>query len=401
MAIDRSGQLANQLVTYLNRTQASSAGVDTTQLANIINGYLPSEEQLNAAGGSDLNLGVFKRFGGQDMVQGKLEIVTEGLWTGGTGSLTTFFTSSTQDAAAAGNYHLNVYNTSSAFSNAEVQFAIAYGHRTGGGWRGLGESDDSTLPTKGTYSQYRNILLTPTDTQFTFLSSSTAGTHNSDDIYVINVQRARYREKMDPGNMQISLSGSNGTITLIDDSGKKVDDTVGRAGRIFNVVSGTLNPGQPTATTAHTTEPNTGQGYGLFYPDVGIIILNPKALSGSVGVELAPTITTGSDAYNHRLLYYAIAAAGDFQARRTENISTSHFFVRLRNREFNFSNNPTFITGSAGKFYHQSFEGDPKTFPTTVGLYNDSNELLAVSKLSQPLRKSFDREVLIRVKLDF
>lgn len=402
MAIDRSGRLASQLSEYLNRAQSGNAGVDTSQLATIINGFLPAENQLDASGGSDaLNLGIFKRFAAQDVVQGKVEIVTEGLWTGGTGSLTSFFTSSTQDAAASGEYHLQVYNTSSALASAEVQFSVAYGHKTGGGWRSLTEDDDSTLPTKGIYSQYRNMLLTPTDSHFTFTSSSTAGTHDSNDIYVINVNRARYREKMDPGNLQLTLTGTNGTVTLIDDSGKKIDDTVGRAGRIFNIVSGTLNPGQPSSSTAHEQEPNTGQGYGLFYPDVGVIILNPKAISGSVGVEFAPVTTTSSDAYNHRKLFWAIQSGSDFQARRTENISTSHYFVRLRNREFNFSNNPTFTTGSAGAFYHSSFEGDPKTFPTTVGLYNDANELLAVAKMSVPQRKSFDRELLVRVKLDF
>lgn len=401
MAIDRSGRLANNLLDYINRAQASQTGVDTTQLANIINGFLPTGEQLNSSGGSDiLNLGVYKRFSSQDMVQGKTEIVTEGLWTGGTGSLTQFFTSSTQDSSTSGYYHLNVYNTSSALSSAEVQFAVAYGHRTGGGWRTLTESDDSTLPTKAIYSQYRNILLNPTDTTFTFLSSSTAGTHDSDEIYVINVQRARFREKMDPGNFQLAISGSSGLIYLIDDSGKKIDDTVGKAGRIFNVVSGSLNPGAPSASVVQTTDTSTGQGYGLFYPDVGIIVLNPVALENAAGLAASVTTTT-SDEYNHRKLYEGIKLGGDFQARRTENISTSHYFVRLRNREFNFSNNPTFVTGSAGAFFHSSFQGDPKTYPTTIGLYNDSNELLAVAKLSQPIKKSFDRELLIRVKLDF
>ena len=87
--------------------------------------------------------------------------------------------------------------------------------------------------------------------------------------------------------------------------------------------------------------------------------------------------------------------------RRTENVSTQHFFVRATNREFNFSNNPTFTSGSDGTLREPSFETDPKTYITTVGLYNDRQELLAVAKLSQPLMKSFQREALIRVKLDF
>jgi hypothetical protein len=100
-------------------------------------------------------------------------------------------------------------------------------------------------------------------------------------------------------------------------------------------------------------------------------------------------------------LYQAISASADFQARRTENVSTSHYFVRANNREFNFSNNPTFVTGSVGQFVQSTFERDPKVYITSVGLYDDANELLAVAKTSKPIEKSFDKEVAIKVKLDF
>jgi len=96
-----------------------------------------------------------------------------------------------------------------------------------------------------------------------------------------------------------------------------------------------------------------------------------------------------------------LEGGGDFQARRVENLSTSHYFVRAQNREFNFSNNPTFVTGSDGTFRESSFETNPKTYITSIGLMNDANEMLAVAKTSQPIEKSFDKEVLIKVKLDF
>jgi len=44
---------------------------------------------------------------------------------------------------------------------------------------------------------------------------------------------------------------------------------------------------------------------------------------------------------------------------------------------------------------------DPKVYITTVGLYNDNNELLATAKLSKPVQKSFDRELLVKVRLDY
>jgi hypothetical protein len=75
--------------------------------------------------------------------------------------------------------------------------------------------------------------------------------------------------------------------------------------------------------------------------------------------------------------------------------------VRLRNKEYNYSNNPTFSNASTGVLVQSEFKNDPKVYITTIGLYNDSNELLAVAKLSKPVRKSFDEEVLLRVRLDF
>jgi len=73
----------------------------------------------------------------------------------------------------------------------------------------------------------------------------------------------------------------------------------------------------------------------------------------------------------------------------------------LKNNEYNFSNNPSFTSGSQGTFAHPSFFKDPKTYITTLGMYNNNNELLAVAKLSKPLLKSYNREALIRVKLEY
>jgi hypothetical protein len=58
------------------------------------------------------------------------------------------------------------------------------------------------------------------------------------------------------------------------------------------------------------------------------------------------------------------------------------------------------ISGS-GEIYFPSLVENPQTYITTVGMYNDNNELLAVAKLSKPLVKDFTKEALVRVKLDF
>ncbi len=75
--------------------------------------------------------------------------------------------------------------------------------------------------------------------------------------------------------------------------------------------------------------------------------------------------------------------------------------MRARSGETNYSENPSFISGSTGEVIYDDFIDNPTTYITTVGLYNDVNELIAVAKLSRPLKKDFTKELLVRVKLDF
>lgn len=351
-------------------------------------------------------MSTFKRFEDDDIVRANPTEVTIGLWSGDTGSLRSFFTSSVQSQSLSGQYYTNIYDKNpQSNSTAEIQFAVAYGHRTGGGNTTLTVEDQATLSTKATYQQYRNLLLDPVDTQFTF-----DGSYNSDQIYIINIQRARLKEQFDPGNWLLTLSGSNGIRTFIDDSGQTLGADYGRAGAIFNVVSGTLT-GVSGSTVAATTSSTKG-GFGLVYPQLGIIILNPDALvqtigmataahSASANVVFAPN--TGSTVFenNQKALVNAIRLGGDFQARSTETISSTHYFIRLRNKEFNYSNNPSFYDETNGAIENTDFVQNPRTYVTTVGMYNNDNELLAVAKMSRPVAKGFDREVLVKARLDF
>ena len=397
---------------------ANTGTVDSNQLVTLLNSVLPAGQQISTVGAQ--TTGIYKRFGEFDKVNAKIEIVTTGLWANDSGSLTQYFTSSTQVGQQSGQYYYNVYDQNPVSSETEeVQFAIAYGHVDGSGSANLAVDDNSLLATKATYAQYKSMLLDPIDSKFNFDNSTNIAT-NANGCYFINLARARYRESMDAGNWSLKVSGSNGLFTFIDNSGKKFGDTYGLSGNVFKVVSGSLELGtQSEATIKHSADiatdlkaghTATGEGFGEFYPERGIIVLNAKAIGnvvgnvGEVGFQntgsLQGGIATTHEAYNQKLLFYAIKKGGDFEARRTENISTQHFFVRATNREFNYSNNPTYVD-SDGFFTEPTFEIDPQTFITTVGLYNDSNELIAVAKTSQPIVKSFDKEVLIKVKLSF
>ena len=403
--------LSQELANYLDANQGN---LTSEQITTIINQYLTGGDKLGATGGS-LSNGIYKRFGEFDQVNGKIEVVTTGLWSSDTGSMSTFFTSSTQTAASK-NYYVNVYDKNpSSDTSATVQYAVAYGHKYASGSVDLTTSDTSTLASKATYAQYKSILLDAGDDKFTFYSSSAAGTHDSDDIYVINVARARYKEKMDAGNWSLILSGSTGTHTFIDDSGKKFSDTVGKSGRVFNVASGSLNLGTENEATVSSLQDSNGRGFGSFYPDQGVLIFNAGQFrDGGTGIGLdirtggpAGSVGSGSGTHNdnHFKFFSAISASGaagsGFQARNEEDVTSTHYFVRVKNQEFNYSNNPTFTSGSNGTFRFSTFKDDPRVYVASVGMYNDANELLAVAKLSKPILKSFSKEILIKVKLDY
>ena len=395
-------QLTNDIANYLTQQrQAANGAIDTTQLATIINNYLTTGEKLVMETGVTTN-SVYKVFNTTDIVTAKNEIVTTGIWSNGSGSLTTFFTSSTAAAGGSGSatdeYYYNVYGSSNTGSSP-VEFAVSYGHKTGGGATDLATDDNSTLPTKATYFQYRSLLTDTNETSFRFYSGSTEDAYSSDDIYIINLSRANYRERMDAGNWQITLTGTSGSFTFIDNSGEKFNTTNGGTNE-YNIVSGTLNLGQNIDSVINTYTASNNQGFGKFYPDYGILIFNPTALTSTLGAQTITPSGTGVDSYDSHKFFNAISGGANFEARRIENVSTAHYFVRVNNREFNFSNNPTFVD-TTGSMANPTFKTEPYVYPTTVGLYNDANELIAVAKTSQPIAKSFSKELLLKVKLDF
>lgn len=324
-----------------------------------------------------------------DVVTNIKQTISSGMWSGGTGTLTTFFTSSVQ-SGSSGTYYLDLYKTNpQTDSEAEVQCSVTYGHAVGSG----SFTQAGNWPSKAIYAQYRNILLTPTDTRFTMAQSVDA-----EEIIVFSMQRARMRERMDPGNWELHLSGSGNVITkFIDDSGAGTDYTVSTGGRVYNIVSGSISSG--TAEYYASAATQTGGGYGLFYPDMGIVMFN----AGMLRNDPALSIVSGSniDNNNAQTVYNAISAGANFVARREEVIASRHYFCRITNRKYNFSMNPTYFDQDTGEMNNSTFYGDPITYITSVGLYNDANELLAIAKLSQPLKKSFGDEAIIRIKLDF
>ncbi len=322
----------------------------------------------------------FSRYNPEDQVV-SAETVVRGLWYGDSNTLSAFFT-----ASGYTEYYLDVYQANPLVStSASVQFDIQYGNLNGSGSAPINSSVVGYSPSRIIYGQYRNLVYGTETTDFSFDGGTTIAT----DIYAINISRARYKEYLNPGSFNLVLSGSGGKIYLTDDSGTTNLTRFIGENEVYYIISG--SNGNAYTSSAATTY------YGMMLPNLGIIILNA---SGSLSSYIAAPSQATSSVYNHVNLYNSIALGGNFQLQSAETISSTYFFTRVKNSEFNYTTNPSIIDNN-GNLLFTTLINNPQTYITTVGLYNDNNELLGVAKLSKPLTKDFTKEALIRVKLDY
>lgn len=367
---------------------------------------------------------IFKQFDTTDIVAGRTTRVASGFWPNSQTNWSASWlvdnywslTSSATPSPSYGSsvydirktmYYLDVFPSTTYYPN-DPYFSIAYGHVGGDVGSGSFNTETASIkasPTKTIYNQYKNILLGSADVdgKFTFKTGST--TVNSDEIFVLNFSSYKMKDKIDEGAFEISFVGSKGTVTLRDDSPFQTQTL-----NYYNLVTGSIDDS--------TTTP-TYQGLGLLYPNDGIVVLNATALNDMIGLYNIKSVyaaapfnySSGSisdtKTVNHKALFWSLQNSGKLiKIRKSEYVPARHYFVRVKNRDFNYSNNPTYVYDgtdgihSKGSIKNTDYITDPKTYITTVGLYNETNELVAVAKLSRPAVKSFDNELLIKIKID-
>jgi hypothetical protein len=144
-------------------------------------------------------------------------------------------------------------------------------------------------------------------------------------------------------------------------------------------------------------------GVGLVYYQAGVAVLTGSIFDGT---DMGPgyssgtydSLATGSNievmanSFRNRLV--------DIDFNNTVELNSTVYFCRASHNEFNYSNNPTYLSESQIRVKNSTTD-NPVSYVTTVGLYSSDNELLAVAKLSEPLKKDPNTEVTLRVRLDF
>lgn len=330
----------------------------------------------------------YKRFDADDVLV-SAESVTTSAWSNNVTTLTSFYTSSTQYNSTSGDFYVNVYNQDPSGSGEEIQFTVGYANKNGAGTLLYNSSVSGKSPSDTVYGQYRTLILGDEESDFVFGSGD--NTYTADSFYVISIDRGRYKEKILPGSFELKISGSGGGITLTDTSATTTTQTFTDAGRVYE-----LKSDKGSVVTASGS-------YGKIFPDIGVILLNEEALDAAVGdggIALSTGNSTNTNDENPKKLFEAIVSGASFKLSSQETVSSNFVFIRARNSEFNYSTNPSILTGS-GELRHDVLIDSPETYITTVGLYNDNQDLLAVAKLSRPLLKNSTKEALVRIKLDY
>jgi hypothetical protein len=321
----------------------------------------------------------FSRYSQDDSVISS-ETVVRGLWTGDNYTLNTFFTGSSYTE-----YYLDVYNSTSSLTSSAIQFNIQYGHIDGSGSAPINSSVGGYSPSRIIYGQYRNLVYGTETENFSFDGGSTT----AKQIYIINLARSQYKQYINPGSLNLQLKSGSAVIRLTDDSNTTTLTRFIGENRVYYIISG--SNGNAYTSSAATTY------YGIILPDSGYMILDA---SGSLTPYIQAANLATSSVNNHLKLFAAVSSSGSFQLQSAETISSRYFFTRVKNSEFNYTTNPSIID-SNGNLLYNTLINNPQTFVTSVGMYNDNNELLAVAKLSRPLVKDFTKEALIRVKLEY
>jgi hypothetical protein len=167
-------------------------------------------------------------------------------------------------------------------------------------------------------------------------------------------------------------------------------------------VSGTISSviGNPTVTGYSTNETTIGASAGdvAWAPTYGS---NP-------GARFIPDfLTSGSmdDIIDHiASCRFSSGSNTAVTFQNVTNINSTLLFCRATADEFNYSSNPTYVDSDGKIVVIDDGQEDTQrsfSFVTTVGMYDANDNLLAVAKLSRPIEKNDEKDLTVRVRLDF
>ena len=292
----------------------------------------------------------------------------------------------------------SVYDYPYLSSSANHIFDIAVGYSPNSGLSGAADAVQEAKKIN-MYNQMAQILVGHDVTggilQFDADGDLLLGGNKLKEVVFLNFSRLLTKDEIKKDSFRLQLgSGSTyaapfaATKTLGDYGAQNDFRTNSPAGEFAPLYTSSVNITQDT-------------GLGLIYYQAGIAVVSASVFgdvefnsSGETidAVLTGSTIEVAADELRHRFL--------DLDFNNTTELNSTIYFCRVNHNEFNYSANPTYLSESKIRVKQNTVD-TPVTYITTVGLYSADNELLAVAKLSEPLKKDPTNELVLRVRLDY
>tara|TARA_R110000824_G_scaffold84007_2_gene209819 strand:+ start:863 stop:1963 length:1101 start_codon:yes stop_codon:yes gene_type:complete len=270
------------------------------------------------------------------------------------------------------------------------------------------------------YNQHAQVLVgydaTGSIHMFDEDGNITGGGTKMDSCIFINFARLLVKDEIKKGSFRMNLITS-ASVSRIGDGGAAPPKTLGDYG-----AATTYKVNSPAGeygllyTSSTRTEGIGDKIMGHVYYQTGIAVLSSSFFSGSFDDPLepgsgdgyargggeGPQITASLESQSISELANAFReTVVNIEFNNTTELNSTIYFCRANTQNYNYSSNPTYLTASKIRVKNNNPKAEPVSYITTVGLYSADNELLAVAKLSEPLKKSPSNELTLRVRLDY
>ena len=239
-----------------------------------------------------------------------------------------------------------------------------------------------------------------------------AGGAKMDEVIVLPFSRLLVKDEIKKETFELKLGVANtaaaafGDIVTIADLGASTEYRVNSPAGEYGILYATGSSMDVTSTNTASIDGDTYWYAGLLFYQAGIAVLTGSVLGTLLATP--PADVSGSNDIDALLSGSSIddvsaAILGridNIQFNNTTELNSTVYFCRANHNEFNYSSNPTYLENSRIRVKTQATD-EPVSYITTIGLYNDRNELLATAKLSEALKKSPSTEFTIRARLDY
>lgn len=278
----------------------------------------------------------------------------------------------------------------------------------------------NSTPSKILYRAIRNQILETND-KFKLDNFS-----EINDFFYIKIPRNVYREKIRKNSLSLTLKFGAVSLKLTDDS--LVNKAVVDNNTIVPIVSGTLNNVYTSSQVISGVTYSNKHYYGLMDTDNAYLILSAKTIfdyisgSGANTTQLYSTssnfVSSSTFTYEGRIegegsttltfyrnlrgftqLLYGGCLESSFKLSGLETYTYDTYYITVGANDFNRSTNPSYLTGSRGDTFKESLTNDDFVYITSIGLYNDAGDLLAIGKLSKPILKKRGDVKLFRINI--